>query len=129
MKDKWLVLVDSDGEDCFIFQQAFSQWRPGVSIDQFCSPEEFLKAAHWKVNRPSVILLELVLLGEEGLDWLPVFLHHECCQNTPVVMYSSLEAERQACLDLGAADFIRKPDRFPEMKPVVDQIWQKWLAN
>jgi DNA-binding response OmpR family regulator len=129
MKDKYVVLVDSDGEDCFILQQAFSLWRPGVTIDQFCFPEEFLSSDQWKVNRPKVILLELVLPGEYGLDWLPVFLDHECCQNTPVVMYSSLETERQACLNLGAADFIRKPGSFPEMKPVVDQVWQNWLAD
>jgi DNA-binding response OmpR family regulator len=89
----------------------------------------FLHSDHWKVNRPKVILLELVLLGEEGLDWLPVFLQHECCQHTPVVMYSGLEKERQACLDVGAADFIRKPDSFSQMKPVVDQVWHTWLAD
>ena len=129
MKDKYVVLVDSDGEDCFILQQAFSRWRPGATIDQFCSPEEFLGSDQWKVNRPKVILLELVLLGDQGLDWLPVFLDHECCQNTPVVMYSGFDTERQACLNLGAADFIRKPGSFPEMRPVVDQVWQNWLTN
>ncbi|MBC3789390.1 response regulator, partial [Spirosoma utsteinense] len=126
MEDKCVVLVDSDGEDCFILQQAFSRWGPGVTIDQFCSPEEFLSSAQWKLNRPKVILLELVLLGEKGLDWLPVFLDHECCHKIPVVMYSGLETERQVCLNLGAADFIRKPDSFSEMKLVVDQVWQSY---
>lgn len=129
MKDKWVVVVDSDGEDCFILQQAFSQWTTGVSIDLFCSPEEFLSSAQWKLDRPKVILLELILPGQDGLDWLPIFLDHECCQNTPVVMYSGLEKERQACLDLGAADFIRKPGRFVDMKQVVEKVWQNWLVN
>ena len=84
--------------------------------------------AHWKVNRPKVILLELILPGQDGLDWLPLFLDHECCQHTPVVMYSGLETERQTCMRLGAADFIKKPGNFIDMKQVVEKVWQRWLA-
>jgi FixJ family two-component response regulator len=129
MKDKWVVVVDSDGEDCFILQEAFNQWTSGVSLDQYCSPEEFLNSARWKVNSPRVILLELILPGQDGLDWLPIFLTHECCQHTPVVVYSSLEVERQTCLKSGAADFIKKPSGFPDMKQVVDKVWQSWLID
>lgn len=129
MKDKWVVVVDSDGEDCFILQQAFTRWTSGVSLDLFCSPEDFFNSAQWKVNRPNVILLELILPGQDGLDWLPVFLEHSCCQTTPVVMYSGLETERQACLNLGAADFIQKPGSFAGMQQVVDRVWQSWLAS
>ena len=129
MKDNWVVIVDSDGEDCLILQQAFARWTSGVSLDLFCSPEDFLRSDQWKVSRPKVILLELILPGQDGLDWLPVFLEHECCQNTPVVMYSGLETERQTCLNLGAADFIRKPANFADMKLVVDTVWQNWLAD
>ena len=128
MKDKWVVVVDSDGEDCFILQQAFARWTSGVSLDLFCSPEDFFESARSQVDRPSVILLELVLPGQDGLDWLPVFLDHECCQHTPVVMYSALETEREVCLRVGAADFIRKPGNFDDMKWVVDKVWQGWLA-
>jgi DNA-binding NtrC family response regulator len=128
MKKSSIVIVDSDGEDCFILQQAFTKWTPGVHLNQFCSAEEFLDSKQWEVDPPKVILLELILPGHDGLDWLPVFLDHECCQKTPVVMYSSLEAERQRCLSLGATDFIKKPDSFEGMKQVVHTVWHSWLT-
>ena len=74
-----------------------------------------LRAAHhflsvWK-NIPSLILLDIMLPGEDGLDILTRIRADKATADVPVIMVTAKtsELDKVKGLDLGADDYITKP--------------------
>ncbi|GAB2565073.1 response regulator [Spirosoma aerophilum] len=129
VETKQVVIIDDDDDDCSFFQLGIDRWNQAISVNRFTSGDEFIHSKLWQKeqNKLNLILLELILPGEDGMDWLRLFLKHECCQNTPVVMYSCLNIDPDMCIQAGAADYINKPGNLEELDQVVNKICVSWL--
>lgn len=64
-----------------------------------------------KSNLPDLILLDLILPGMDGFQFLHEVKKGQHTQKIPVIIMSSISGEKEIlkALDLGAADYITKP--------------------
>src|SRR5437016_12336456 len=89
--------------------------------------EEALRLA--TLLRPDVITLDLEMPRMDGFTFLRILMSK---QPTPVIVVSSYSQKENVfkALELGALDFVTKPDRqiAPEMTELRDQIVQKVLV-
>ena len=80
-------------------------------------------------NRPDLILLDFRLPGMNGLD----FLRHQQVKDSriPVIVVSGIASEVQvdACLRLGAVEFVAKPIAFEQLQRILHSLEPQALAR
>lgn len=78
-------------------------------------------------NQIDLVLTEVVTSGLSGVGLLSKIMSHQSCQNTPVIMMSSLDSMGLVlkCLSKGAADFLVKPIRKNELKNLWQHLWRR----
>jgi CheY-like chemotaxis protein len=78
--------------------------------------------------RPWLLLLDLNMPGESGLQVLRRVRAEESLRDMIVVMFTSSEdqAEEQACYDAGADSYIFKPINFALFRTVLRQTLDYW---
>jgi len=80
-------------------------------------------------NRPDLILLDFRLPGMNGLD----FLRHQQVKDSriPVIVVSGIASEVQvdACLQLGAIEFVAKPIAFEHLQRILHSLEPQVLAR
>ena len=77
---------------------------------------------------PDVILLDIMLPGEDGMQILTELRANEKTKTTPIIVISNLsDAEhKQKCMELGATDYLVKADyRLDQMVAKVQEICAK----
>lgn len=65
-----------------------------------------------EVNKPDLVLLDLILPGVDGYEILRKVRQNEAVKNIPVIIFSNLSEEKdiKKAIDLGATDFMVKSD-------------------
>lgn len=65
---------------------------------------------------PSLIVLDLNMPILNGMETLSRLKAHTIYKTIPVIMFTTSvhEVEKEKCLEIGAADFIKKPARFQQ---------------
>ena len=87
----------------------------GLPAKGFPSGKEFKTAL--KNELPELILLDIMLPGEDGMQLLSEVRKDTKTKNIPVIMLTAKGAEydKVAALDLGADDYVTKPFSVPEL--------------
>jgi len=75
-------------------------------------------------NMPDVILTDLNMPGKNGYDIIRFIKGHELYSDIPVIVTSTSSAQSiiDRCLDMGAADYLIKPDTFLEYGPYLQKL-------
>lgn len=75
-------------------------------------------------NMPDVILTDLNMPGKNGYDIIRYIKGHELYSDIPVIVTSTSSAQSiiDRCLDMGAADYLIKPDTFLEYGPYLQKL-------
>ena len=83
--------------------------KQGMSARGFAEPGEFWQAMQERT--PELLLLDIMLPGEDGISILRRLREHERSKTLPVIMLTAKNAEydRVLGLDTGADDYITKP--------------------
>ncbi len=106
---RWSLLVIDDNPDAIQL------------VDRFLADQDYcvLRAQSVAVGldlarqaKPDVILLDVMMPGQDGWDALQALKNDPATQDIPVLVCTVLR-ERQLALALGAAEFIRKPLTLP----------------
>ena len=86
--------------------------------------DEFFRAA-----RPDLILLDLKMPGQGGLDFLGAMKQDERLRAIPVVVIttSALEADVFASYQCGAAGYVAKPTDINEFIVAIRKLCQYWF--
>ncbi|GHV77244.1 DNA-binding response regulator [Spirochaetia bacterium] len=102
-----VCIVEDDDNIREMVLYALSQ--AGFEAEGFTSGEAFF--AHVLKEAPSLVLLDIMLPGEDGISILKKLKHAEKTKRFPVIMLTAKGAEldRIKGLDLGADDYITKP--------------------
>lgn len=81
----------------------------GYKVEGFGNAEDFYNAL--KVAVPDLVLLDIMLPGEDGLSILKKIRSHKDEENIPVIMMTAKTSEFDVVrgLDLGADDYVTKP--------------------
>ena len=108
MMSRQSVLVVEDEEDIMEVIR-FNLEKEGYEVNQALSGEKALQVI--EINLPSLILLDLMLPGINGLDLCRIFKQNDRTKAIPVIMLTakSEDAYIVAGLEMGAEDYITKP--------------------
>lgn len=89
--------------------QRYALKNSGFEVQEFGCGRELYKALD--KNLPSLILLDIMLPGEDGLTILKNIRKHQTAAKVPVIMVTakSTELDKVKGLDLGADDYMAKP--------------------
>ena len=108
MMSRQSVLVVEDEEDIMEVIR-FNLEKEGYEVNQALSGEKALQVI--ENNLPSLVLLDLMLPGINGLDLCRIFKQNDRTKAIPVIMLTakSEDADIVAGLEMGAEDYIIKP--------------------
>ena len=108
MMSRQSVLVVEDEEDIMEVIR-FNLEKEGYEVNQALSGEKALQVI--ENNLPSLVLLDLMLPGINGLDLCRIFKQNDLTKAIPVIMLTakSEDADIVAGLEMGAEDYITKP--------------------
>ena len=99
----------------------------GYEVEEFEGSASFFKRL--EKNIPSLILLDIMLPGEDGLDILTRIRADKATADVPVIMVTAKtsELDKVKGLDLGADDYITKPFSVDELLARI-RVTQRRLA-
>ena len=109
-----LIYIVEDEEDIRELE-SYALEKNGFEVQCFENSQEFYRAIHERI--PSLILLDLMLPGDDGLTILKKLRDEPVFARIPVIIISakSTEVDRIRGLDLGADDYMCKPFGVMEM--------------
>jgi DNA-binding response OmpR family regulator len=90
----------------------------GVKVVQVRNRKEALAAA--KKVHPKLVLLDLALGREDGLEILPSLRTEPSLDGVPVIVFSVHPSRRSEALRAGADGFIAKPFRADDLRTTID---------
>jgi two-component system chemotaxis response regulator CheY len=79
----------------------------------------------YETHRPQVVLLDIVMPEENGVETLERILHIDTAACVVMVSSMGTEAEVQDCLKKGAKSFLQKPLQKDHMLSVLNNVWQE----
>ncbi len=103
--------------------------QSGFKAQGFENAEEFYAAC--KKQRPDMVLLDIMLPGDDGLSILKSLKQDRKTTGTPVIMITakSTEYDKVIGLDSGADDYISKPFGMMELVARVRALQRRTAAN
>jgi CheY-like chemotaxis protein len=114
-----VLVIDDDPAMHELMHRALT--REGIAVMGAVSGAEGIAAAH--ALRPAVIMLDVVMPGQDGWQVLRALKADPILGDTPVVMATLLD-ERPLALSLGATDYLTKPIDRDELLRVVRGLRQ-----
>lgn len=89
--------------------QRYALTNSGFEVDEYDNGRDFLE--HARERRPSLVILDIMLPGEDGLTILTKLRKSPGLSDVPVIMVTakSMEIDKVRGLDMGADDYLAKP--------------------
>jgi len=118
-KKPFILIADDDQEDRFLLHTAFEEIGRSndiLLVENGMQVLSYLDASAHQQNMPSLIVLDLNMPILDGMETLSRLKAHNVYRDIPVIIYTTSihEVEKAKCLQIGAADFIKKPARFQQ---------------
>jgi CheY-like chemotaxis protein len=121
-----LMLIDDDEDDQEIFLAALHEISASVTCYSYSSAREALHKLVSKEITPEVIFLDLNMPVMNGQQFLVEIKKIKELEAIPIIIFStsSHQGTIQLTKDLGADEFITKPNNFDDLvnilKPIID---------
>ena len=123
-----ILIIDDDEDDIGILSEALAQ----AGVDQlhyvFSAMQAFIHLQETPADcLPKLIITDLYLPGITGAEFLQDLKKMEKYKDILVVVLSTIKSETEIkrYLELGAADFLHKPNTYEDYLKVAEQIKQK----
>lgn len=128
---QWVILIDDDEDDRFLFQQAFRPYMATYLLQTLENGAELFELLEDGLALPALVILDLNMPLMDGFDVLWRLRQHPVYHLIPVVILTTSEAQtdRQRAQDLGANRFITKPPTLPDLTKLVAHLEQEWLIR
>jgi len=122
MTYKNFLQIDDDSDDCELFMEALS----AVSSSSYMAINDPVEAFHkllMREVRPDVIFLDLNMPVMSGLELLTEIKKQEALQEIPIIIFSTSQLDdiRKEAKQLGAHDYISKPNNFNDLKQILSK--------
>ena len=128
MKKYKIVIVENDEDEQLFMKEGFD--AAGL-FDIVAQPKNGDTLFDWlsenKNALPDVILSDLNMPGKNGYDVITEIKANPLYAHIPVVITSTSSTKTiiQKCLDLGAADYLIKPETFVEYVPYAKNLYKR----
>jgi CheY-like chemotaxis protein len=125
------MLIDDDDDDKEIFLSVIANVLPQVSCVMATNGQEALQLLSHNQNRPDVIFLDLNMPLMNGKDFLSHISKDESLRLIPVIILStsSDQGTIKEALNLGAKDFITKPDKFSAWEQTIKNVLKNFIRQ
>src|SRR4051812_26385797 len=126
-----ILLADDDKDDCFLFREALSELPIPTDLVTVHDGEQLMNyLGEHKNELPDVLFLDLNMPRKNGFECLTEIKHNDDLNELPVIMFSTsyprdMGYEQdiiKVLYNIGAQDYIRKPEDFTKLKQVIHQM-------
>jgi len=128
MKKYRIIIVENDEDEQFFMKEGFDavglfeiegQLRSGDELFDWLSERED--------NLPDIILTDLNMPGKNGYDIIESVQANPTYSHIPVIVTSTSSTRMiiDKCLDMGAADYIVKPETFVKYVPYIEDLYKR----
>jgi DNA-binding NarL/FixJ family response regulator len=126
--EPWILIVEDDHDDLALIDRARGRVAPHVGVKAAGSIREALQSLHRA--RPALIVLDIHLSGDHGLDLLEMIRSHPTASTTPVLCMSGRDDDGTvaAAYAAGANGFMVKYADYDSCFDGVCQTLRYWLA-
>ncbi len=124
MAYKNLMLIDDDEDDQEIFITAANEVSKSISCMAFLNASEALRKLIIKEVKPDVIFLDLNMPVMNGQQFLVEIKKNVSLKNIPIIIFSTTSrvATINATKELGASDFITKPEKYDQLVKILTPL-------
>ncbi len=122
-----VLFVEDDPDQLFLFQQVFN--LKGLLTIPATTIEEALRMAF--IDRPDLILLDVMLHNENGLDIMEKLKQDEATKDIPIFVFTNTDKKefKDRAEKLGAEDYIIKSETIPqEMAQRIQEFMEERVA-
>lgn len=133
--DTCVLVADDDENDVFLLRRAFQKAGFSHAVVHVKNGQEAIdylaESAAAGHSRPDLLVLDLKLPLLDGFDVLSWLRQRQLPATLPVVVFSSssLPRDEQKARELGAQDYVVKPDAFDQWKTIAQGLHDRWLNN
>lgn len=122
-----ILHIDDDVEDQEIFNSALERISDGLKCIYFTSAKDALTRLVRNEFNPDVIFLDLNMPIMSGQEFLREIKAVDHLRDIPVIIISTTASASTiaSTRDLGAVDFITKPNRFDQLVEILKPILLK----
>jgi len=129
-----ILLADDDKDDCYLFREALSEIPLETSLETVNDGEQLMTYLNeHSDNLPHVLFLDLNMPKKNGFECLTEIKHNDKLKQLPVIMFSTsyprdMHYEQdiiKVLSNIGAQDYIRKPEDFNKLKQVIHKMLTK----
>ncbi len=128
-----ILLIDDSPGECELLRQALTQagyqGRLEVTHDHLGALTQLNLLP--QSSEPALIVLDLKLQGERGVDVLRQLKQNPRYGHIPIVMLTSSDdtLDIRACYQAGANGYVVKPDRFDDLVTLSLHLWKFWIEH
>jgi CheY-like chemotaxis protein len=124
MAYKNLMLIDDDEDDQEIFITAANEISDSIKCMAFLDASQALEKLIIKEVNPDVIFLDLNMPVMNGQQFLVEIKKNSILKNIPIIIFSTTSrlATINATKELGASDFITKPDKYDQLVKILKPL-------
>ena len=122
-----ILLIEDDEDDQEIFQAALDKVEGSIQCTALDNAREALHLLHNKEIEPDLIFLDLNMPVMNGQQFLTEIKKDNTLKKIPVIILStsSHKATIEMTKELGAKDFVSKPDKFEDLITTLRSILKK----
>lgn len=124
MQYRNILLIDDDEEDHDIFKTALAMLSKDLLCKSYTNASEALQKLTNRELEPDVIFLDLNMPIMSGQEFLTTIKQREGIKDIPIIIFSTSSSSStiQLTKELGAANFITKPNRFDTLVDILKPI-------
>ncbi|HTM91359.1 MAG TPA: response regulator [Flavisolibacter sp.] len=128
MKKYNIIIVENDEDEQLFMKEGFDATGLFNIVAQVRNGDTLLEwLSDHSQNLPDVVLSDLNMPGKNGYDVITDLKNDPACSHIPVIITSTSSTRTiiDKCLNLGAADYIVKPETFVEYVPYVKSLYKR----
>ena len=122
-------VVDDDMDDQFLLEVAFKNFEPPIHIKQLYDGEDLLPSLDESSCLPSLILLDLNMVRQNGFETLQQIRDVPKYRQLPIIILttSNAERDRSRSYTLGADGFLTNPLSNEDTVTMLKMLASEWL--
>ena len=130
-----VLLIEDNPDDALLMRRAFDRCQAGRELVVAGTGEEAIallspsRGRNLVPLRPSLVLLDLDLPGNDGIEVLRRIRTQAGTRTIPVIVFTSsrVPADVTASYELGANSYLQKPVGFDSLLETVETLGRYWL--
>ena len=122
IKTNYILLIDDDEDDCLFLSHALAEVSCALRLRCIQNADHLFEVI--RINKPSLIFLDLHLPKNNGLDVLKRIKNHPDYSSIPIVMWSTCNFYNDvvAAYEEGAQSYFVKPIHIKELVAEIKQV-------